>query len=163
MSPTADAVGVVVIDTTSYAVTPINLESFQGARGATIAASPDGSRMYVCQSDDGISTGTGHVTVVNTATYVTHAVSVPGNPISAAVSRDGSVLFVVAAPIEDSGNANLVLVDTKTEQVITSLTTTGWGARTPLISPDGVHIYVPQGDGAKVEVYTLAGTGKWSA
>jgi hypothetical protein len=161
-NPAADAVGVVVIDTTTYAVTPINLQSFPDASFATIASSPDGSRMYTCQSD-GYRTGTGHVTVIDTATYVAHAVSVPGNPTSSAVSTDGSVLFVVAAPIDDSGNANLVLVDTKTEQVITSLTTAGWGARTPLISPDGVHIYVPQGDGAKVEVYTLAGTGKWSA
>jgi VCBS repeat-containing protein len=159
---TSDTVGVVVVDTTTYAVTPINLQSFQGAEGATIAASPDGSGMYVCQSD-GYRTGNGHVTAINTATYVAHAVSVPGDPISAAVSTDGSVLYVTAAQIDDSGNAILILVDTRTEQVITTLTTTGWGARTPLISPDGVHIYVPQADGPKVEVYTLAGTGKWSA
>jgi VCBS repeat-containing protein len=163
ISPAADAVGVVVIDTTTYAVTPINLESFQGASGVTIAASPDGSRMYVCQAD-GFYSGTGHVSVINTATYVTHAVSVPGDPISGAVSRDGSVLCVGAAPLDDSGNGILVLVDTRTEQVITTLSTTGNLSRTPLISPDGVHIYVPQsGDGARVEVYALAGTGKWSA
>jgi VCBS repeat-containing protein len=161
-NPAADVVGVVVIDTTTYAVTPISVESFPSASGASIAASPDGSRMYVCQSD-GLSTGTGHVTVVNTATYVTHPVSVPGAPGSAAVSGDGSVLFVIVEPRGNSGNGDLVLIDTKTEQVITTLHTTGWGPRTPLISPDGVHIYVPQGDGAKVEVYTLAGTGKWTA
>jgi VCBS repeat-containing protein len=159
----ADTVGVVVIDTTTYTVTPINdVVSFQGAEGATIAATPDGSRMYLCQAD-GYRTGNGHVTVINTATYDNHVVGVPGDPLSAAVSTDGSVLYVMASQIDDSGNAILILVDTRTEQVITTLTTTGWGARTPLISPDGVHIYVPQADGPKVEVYTLAGTGKWSA
>jgi Bacterial Ig domain len=162
-NPEANAVGVVVIDTTSYAVTPINLESFQGAKSATIASSPDGGRMYVCQGD-GFGSGIGHVSVINTATYVTHPVSVPGDPIYAAVSRDGSVLCVMAVPMEDSGNGNLVLVDARTEQVITTVSTTGINTQTPLISPDGVHIYVPQGgDGARIDVYTLAGTGKWSA
>jgi DNA-binding beta-propeller fold protein YncE len=163
-NPAGNAVGVVVIDTTTDAVTTINdVVSFPEAQGASIAASPDGSRTYVCQSD-GFRTGAGHVSVINTATYDNHAFGVPGDPISAVVSRDGSVLYVLAVPKDDSGNGILILVDTKTEQVITTLTTTGILARRPLISPDGVHIYVPQsGDGARVEVYTLAGTGKWSA
>jgi hypothetical protein len=163
ISPTADAVAVMVIDTATDAVTPINLESFPDGSTVTIAASPDGSRMYVCQYDDGISTGTGHVTVIDTATHATHTLSLPGSPSSAAVTGLGSVLCVITSPINHSGNGNLVLVDTTTEQVITTLTTTGYGPRTPLMSPDGVTIYVPQGDGPKVEVYTLAGTGKWSA
>jgi VCBS repeat-containing protein len=89
--PAFETVGVVVIDTTTHAVTPINVESFPGASGPRIAASPGGSHMYVCQAD-GSRTGTGHVTVIDTATYVAHAVTVPGNPILAAVSTDGSVL-----------------------------------------------------------------------
>jgi large repetitive protein len=169
INPTGNAIGVVFIDTTTYAVTPINdIVSFSDAQGARIVASPDGSRMYVCQGD-GSLTGSGHVSVINTATYDNHAFAVPGDPISAVVSPDGSVLCVLAVPKDDSGNGILILVDTKTEQPITTLTTTGIDARRPLISPDGVHIYVPQSgddespDSARVEVYTFAGTGKWSA
>jgi YVTN family beta-propeller protein/VCBS repeat-containing protein len=154
--------GVIVVDTVTGAATPINdVVSFRDARAPRIVASPDGSRMYICQND-GSTSGAGHVSVINTATYDNHAYGLQGDPISAAVSTDGSVLYVLSA--QPSGNTVLHLVDTKTDKVITTLTTTGERACTPLISPDGVHIYVVQaGDSANVEVYTLAGTGKWSA
>ena len=160
---TLDKVGLLVINATTHEVTPINtVVSFQGAQYASLTATPDGSRMYLCQSD-GYQTGAGHISVIDTATYDSHAFGVQGNPRSAALSTDGSVLYVLASQIKNSGNAMLTLVDTRTEKVIYTVTTTGWGARTPLIAPDGVHIYVPQADGSNVEVYTLAGTGKWSA
>jgi large repetitive protein len=161
-APGEAGLGVIVVDTATGSATPINdVVSFQGARAPTIAASPDGSRMYICQND-GTTTHAGHVSVIDTATYDNRAYGLPGDPTSAAVSTDGSVLYVLSA--QDSGSTVLYLVDTKTDKVITKLTTTGGRACTPLVSPDGLHIYVVQaGDNANVEVYTLAGTGKWSA
>ena len=160
-------VGLIVVDTTTGAVTPINsVVSFRYAQVPTIVASPDGTRMYMCQNDAS-SNGAGHISVINTANYDNHALGLQGNPLSAAVSTDGSVLYVLAVQIQDSGSSGnevVILVDTKTDKVITTLTTTGESACTPLISPDAAHIYVVQGGaGANVEVYTLAGTGKWSA
>lgn len=107
-----------------------------------VAASPDGSRVYL------VSQGTDDVTVINTQTNsVVTRIPVPNRPWSAVVSPDSSLVYVT----QSSGNA-ISVISAATNTVISTIPNiqSGYGIA---ITPDGQRLYVAPAGGSFV--YTV--------
>lgn len=120
------------------------------ARQGNIAASPDGSRMYV-------ATGVPNISVLNAADG-TSVNQIPTNssPGGIALSPDGARLYFTESLV---GKAALVTVDTTTGQRLGSPVTVGNGCSAATsctgqiaVSPDGSRVYVPLRTGRSVAV-----------
>ncbi len=107
-----------------------------------VAASPDGSRVYL------VSQGTDEVTVINTQTHsVVARIPVPNRPWSAVVSPDSQLIYVT----QSSGNA-ISVISAATNTVISTIPNiqSGYGIA---ITPDGRRLYVAPAGGSFV--YTV--------
>ena len=98
-----------------------------------MAVSPNGSHLYVANSDSGA------VSVINTTTNsVTNTISVGRNPEGLTLSPDGTDVYVANY---DSNTVSVIDAATNTISVGTNPTAVA-------VSPDGSHLYVTnRGDG----------------
>lgn len=113
-----------------------------------VAASPDGSRVYL------VSQGNDEVTVINTQTHsVVARIPVPNRPWSAVVSPDSQLIYVT----QSSGNA-ISVISAATNTVISTIPNVQSGHGIA-ISPDGRRLYVAPGTGSFIySVNTLTYT-----
>jgi DNA-binding beta-propeller fold protein YncE len=129
---TDNDLGVSVIDTRSGSLTSrITLP----ADSKAVTLSPDGTRAYVCRSDQcdlvAIDTGTGRT--------VAGPVRMGHNPDSLALSGDGSRLYAATSLPDDVLRA----IDTRTLKTIGGHAPLGLGPHFNVaISPDGRRVYV---------------------
>lgn len=153
-----DTVDVVAINTATHAVSaPIPTSDV--AVGASMAITPDGSRLYVADSIP--ATGdAGHVVVIDTATN-----SVVGEPIpiydpgGIVVTPDGKSVYVTSGPgvfIPGTVEAINTATNTVTATFATPPSSSGLGL---IASPDGKSVYITAGfgtSGATVSVIDTA-------
>ena len=130
------SVGVPIAAAADSVVSTIPVASTTASATPTVVVSPDGSRLYV--SD----TNTGTVSVVDTATLTVLGTIPVAGPIGLAISPDGSRLYVVS-----TNPANvLVVVDTATRAAVASVPV-GSSPAGIAISPDGSRVYVSNSSG----------------
>ncbi|WP_165693793.1 Ig-like domain-containing protein, partial [Mycolicibacterium diernhoferi] len=116
-----------------------------GPWGITVA--PNGTRVYVANSNDGT------VSVINTATnsIVGAPIRVGLTPIGVAVSPDGSRVYVT-----NHDGDTLSVIDTATNQVVGAPISVGRGPVGVAVSPDGSRVYVANYYGGTVSVIDTA-------
>ncbi|MEI2643979.1 MAG: beta-propeller fold lactonase family protein [Candidatus Nanopelagicales bacterium] len=111
------------------------------------AVTPDGSTLYVSNSDSPSNS----VSVINTATNtVTATITGFNKPWGIAISPDGSRAYVT-----NSGGNTVSVVNTATNTVTSSITV-GSAPVGIAITPDGSHAYVSNNDSSTVSVINLA-------
>ena len=121
-----------VIDTATNAVTtPLFVAA------TAIAASPDGSRLYVTAGDQ-----SGTLQVIDTATnqFIGEPIAIGRAPSAIALSRDGARAYITST--EDGG---ISVIDTKTSAVLDALaspTGVGFAPTDIAVTPDGATAYV---------------------
>lgn len=98
----------------------------------TLAASPDGAKLYVVQLD------AKQLAVVDVASgQAAGAVSLPSEPTGVAVAKDGSKLYVTCA----APQSTVAVIDAKTLKVVGELAA-GHTAVSPVLSGDEKKLYV---------------------
>jgi YVTN family beta-propeller protein len=110
-------------------------------QGATV--SPDGNRVYVCNTDDGT------VSVIDTATNTVIATITVGTaPLMAAASPDGSKVYVA-----NSGTNTVSVIGTATNTVLATISLgTSSGPLAIAVTPDGTQVYTANNGTADVSV-----------
>ena len=112
-----------------------------------VAASPDGTRVYV----PAISSNT--VSVIDTRTNtVTATIPVAASPTAAVVTPDGSRVYVA-----DLGAAAVSVIDTASGTVIATVPV-GSGADAVAVSPDGSRVYATASSGRLSVIDTATDT-----
>ncbi|MCW3074880.1 MAG: C-terminal target protein [Flaviaesturariibacter sp.] len=112
-----------------------------------VAASADGSKVYVTNN----SSGSGSVSVINTATNTVSAtIPVGSSPYGVAVSADGSKVYVA-----NSGSNTVSVINTSTNTIAATVTV-GTRPRGVVISPDGSKVYVTNDISNTVSVIATA-------
>jgi serine/threonine protein kinase, bacterial len=105
-----------------------------GTKPAEVGVSPDGTRAYVSNLDDGT------VSVIDTATGATTAtIPVAANPNSVVVSADGARVYVSCTG-GDTGNGSVAVIDTATRTRTASVAIGGFVDGIAL-APDGKRLY----------------------
>lgn len=125
---TAGSAGVAVIDTTLAAVTttvPVGIGPF------SVAATPDGTRVYVANGGGGVS-------VIDTTTnsVVGAPVVVGLDPTAVAISPDGSRAYVT-----NQSSGTVSVISTATNSVDTTITV-GGNPYAIAMTPNGAFVYV---------------------
>jgi YVTN family beta-propeller protein len=111
-----------------------------------LAATPDGSRVYVAALNGG------RVDVIDTTTNtLLTSILTPGqNPAWIAISPDGARGYLsISIPFE------VKVIDTATNTIIATISLPAQANRLA-VTPDGSRVYVPMGGGAGVEVIDTA-------
>jgi YVTN family beta-propeller protein/VCBS repeat-containing protein len=143
---TATSAVVTMINTATNTSVDITVPTYSGGLGS-IAASPDGSSVYVVDQIDKSNGSYDAVSVINTATnavsgpFLISATGVPAKEIGdMVVSPDGSHLYLTI----EGGNANgtVVVFSTATDSQVGSLIAVGSYPGGLAISPDGSLAYV---------------------
>lgn len=140
-----------VINTATNAVSNIGT----GLSPNGVAVTPDGSRVYVTNLGSG--NGSGHVTVINTATNsVLPPVIVGNNPTGISIAPDGSRVYV-----SNYGSNTISVISTSTNTVMatSNIGTTPYGN---CVTPDGISLFVTrydQGTVSRMSTATNASTG----
>lgn len=131
-----------VIDTTTnsiIATIPIQLVDLFPDN---LALSPDGTRLYVTETNGCNGDNSGYVTVIDTASNTVIA-QIPGfcQPQGLAVSPDGSRLYVVNTTSSDNADGWVSVINTSDYSTITTIPV---GAKPSFIAltPDGTKAYV---------------------
>jgi RHS repeat-associated protein len=126
--------GLAVVDnTTNQVITTISV----GSRPEWVTLSPDGSRVYVSQPNNGSAPGVLQgVYVIDAATNaIIASIPIPG-PQRLAVAPDNSRAYV------GSGGRGIAVIDPATNNVIRSIDILGAQTTGIAFTPDGAHAYV---------------------
>jgi YVTN family beta-propeller protein len=102
------------------------------------AVSPDGTKVYVANSDDNTTT------VIDTSTnVVTATVSVGEYPSGVVVAPDGTKVYVASSAYQENSTYNSIasVIDAATNTVIASVPV-GAGSIGVAVSPDGKNVYL---------------------
>lgn len=144
-SPTASVPGVPVSVATPGVVTTVKVGN--GPQG--LAFSRDGRRVYVANSNER------SVSVIDDEDHrVVRTIGTPNQPQYLAASPTRDLLYVSTHNDDGGGNA-IVVIDTRTSRVVTSIPVEEASDSHPYalaVSPDGALIYVPDHDRAVVLV-----------
>ncbi len=99
---------------------------------AAVVADAQGKTLYIAQAT------AKQIAVFDTeTTKISTSISVPAEPTGLALSGDGALLYVTCA----SPDGNICIIKTDTGRIIKQLPA-GYGARSPVLSPDGGTLYV---------------------
>jgi YVTN family beta-propeller protein len=127
-----------VIDTATNTITatvPV------GSNPNGVAVTPDGTKVYVANSDWDNVFAIDTVSVIDTAiNNVTATVDVGGSPSGVAVTPDGTKVYVT-----NDGSNTVSVIDTATNNV-TATVPVGTNPRGVAVSPDGTKVYVANSD-----------------
>jgi len=97
-----------------------------------LVAEPQGRRLYIAEAT------AKQVDVFDTETAkVTATISIPAEPTGLALTTDGAFLYVTCAEPQGS----ISVIETDTNRIIRRIRA-GYGARAPVLSPDGKMLYV---------------------
>lgn len=119
-----------------------------GTAPGSVAALPDGSRVYVSVS--GNQPNGGFVTVIDTATNtIVGNIPVTGDPGSLAVTPDGQRLYVTTS-VQFFSPGDVIVIDTATNTVTGSPITVRPAPGGLAITPDGKHAYVGNNSGTGI-------------
>jgi phospholipase C len=135
---------VAVINASTYALSSAISTDQTNPYG--IAATPDGSKVYVTES------GTNLVSVINTSTNkVTSTIVVGIYPHGVTITPDGSTAYVAnTGPNTGPGGSEFVTVIDVNDDTATGTVTVGEAPQVVTVSPDGSLVFVTCADGVYV-------------
>jgi YVTN family beta-propeller protein len=127
-----------------------------GTQPQTIALNADGTRMYVANA------ASNSVAVIDAVadSFIT-AIPVGNNPVSLAVSPDGTHVYVPNSGLSYGGGGDVSVIDTATNTVVATIPV-GPNPTGVSVTPDGAHVYVSNtgfllGGGDSVSVIEVPG------